>query len=102
MRRVSAISDYLESARKGKTGGGGAQGTGESRGAEKEGRRGRKRASYGLLQGLRAIRQTVRVISFRASIWQIDFVQRRFSHIEDDPAVITAIGLGADRQSQAQ
>lgn len=44
----------------------------------------------------------LRVISFRASIWQIDFVQRRFSHIEDDPAVITAIGLGADRQSQAQ
>lgn len=30
MRRVSAISDYLESARKGKTEGGAAQGKGES------------------------------------------------------------------------
>lgn len=43
--------------------------------------RGKKKASYGLLKGLQAIRQTVQVISFRASIWQIDFVQRRFSHI---------------------
>lgn len=48
---------------------------------QREERRGRKRARYGLLEGLQAIRQTVQVISFRASIWQIDFVQRRFSHI---------------------
>lgn len=77
MRRVTAISDYLESARKGKTEGGAAQRNRES--AEREGRR--KRASYGLLEGLQAIRQTVQVISFKARIWQIDFVQRRFSHI---------------------
>ena len=50
-------------------------------GAGNERRRGRKRARYGLLEGLQAIRQTVQVTSFRASIWQIDFVQHRFSHI---------------------
>lgn len=48
--------------------------------------------SYGLLERLQAIRQTVQVVSFSASIWQIDLVQRRFSHIYNDPAVITAVG----------
>lgn len=78
MRRVIAISDYLQSARKGKTEGGAAQ---RNRESEERGKKRRKRASYGLLEGLQAIRQTVQVISFKASIWQIDFVQRRFSHI---------------------
>lgn len=70
MRRVSAISNYLESARWGKGEGGAAQRSGET--AETEGRE-EARASYGLLEGLQAIRQTVQAVSFRASIWQIDF-----------------------------
>ena len=81
MRRVSAISDYLESARKGKIEGGAAQREGREGVAENQGRRGRKTARFGLLEGLQAIRQTLQVISFRASIWQIDFVQRRFGPI---------------------
>lgn len=44
----------------------------------------------------------MQVISFRANKWQIDFVQRRFSHIYNDPAVIIAIGFGADRQLEAK
>lgn len=77
MRRVSAISDSLESARKGKTGGGG----GSEKGGERREREDGRRASYGLPERLPAIRQPGQVISFRASVWQIDFVQRRFSHI---------------------
>lgn len=42
MRRVSAISDYLESARKGKIEGGAAQRKGEARGCRERGGR-RKR-----------------------------------------------------------
>lgn len=57
--------------------GGATQRKGER--AEREGEE--ERASYGLLARLQAIRQTVQVVSFRASIWQIDLVQRRFSHI---------------------
>lgn len=62
MRRVSAISDYLESARKGKIEGGAAQREGREGGAENQGRRGRKTARFGLLEGLQAIRQTLQVI----------------------------------------
>lgn len=98
MRGVSAISGYLESARKGKReAGGAARGKGESADGEGE----EEGASYGLLERLQAIRQTVQAVSFSASIWQIDLVQRRLSHIYNDPAVITAIGLGADRRVQA-
>lgn len=58
-RRVSAISDYLESFRKGKMPGVALcekrREKGNGRGNER-----RKRASYGLLEGLETIRQTAR------------------------------------------
>lgn len=56
MRRVSAISDYLESARKGKMEG--ALRKREEKGVQREREEKEERASYGLLQRLQAIRQT--------------------------------------------
>jgi hypothetical protein len=66
--------------RKGKTPGVALCGRRKKREKPGEGGRGRKKASYGLLEGLETIRQTVEEISFRASAWQTDFVQRLFSH----------------------
>lgn len=77
MRRVGAISDYLESPRKGETPGVALCGRGGDRGKPGGG----GRASYGLLEGLETIRQSGQELSFRASTWQIDFVRRLFSHI---------------------
>lgn len=79
-RRVSAISDYLESFRKGKMPGvalcekGREKGNGEREREEEE-------SELWIAGGTGKQFVKLQEISFRASTWQIDFVQRLFSHI---------------------